>query len=258
MILSILTPTYKRIKELRRNYIFLKSVASNINFEWIIIHEPDDHVTKNFLKKHKEKFIIALEKRCRNCDQAINYGIKFAKGDYLNIHGDDDYFEKKNFKKIFVLLNSGHDWIVGQGENIDKNNRVIRKQISFFKKLLLKHYSRNVLLIVNFIMTPSTFIKRNKFKNLKLDNKLSHASDYILWLQFSKLCKPKVINKILSYATYTNKTKTGSFDTQRYKDLYTKISSDNTIRFEIKILQFVFFFLIIFINFISKKVLKIY
>ena len=156
MILSILTPTYKRIKELRRNYIFLKSVASNINFEWIIIHEPDDHVTKNFLKKHKEKFIIALEKRCRNCDQAINYGIKFAKGDYLNIHGDDDYFEKKNFKKIFALLNSGHDWIVGQGENIDKNNRVIRKQISFFKKLLLKHYSRNVLLIVNFIMTPST------------------------------------------------------------------------------------------------------
>lgn len=258
MILSILTPTYKRIKELRRNYIFLKSVASNINFEWIIIHEPDDHATKNFLKKHKEKFIIALEKRCRNCDQAINYGIKFAKGDYLNIHGDDDYFEKKNFKKIFVLLNSGHDWIVGQGENIDKNNRVIRKQISFFKKLLLKHYSRNVLLIVNFIMTPSTFIKRNKFKNLKLDNKLSHASDYILWLQFSKFCKPKVINKILSYATYTNKTKTGSFDIQRYKDLYTKISSDNTIRFEIKILQFVFFFLIIFINFISKKVLKIY
>jgi hypothetical protein len=107
-------------------------------------------------------------------------------------------------------------------------------------------------------MTPSTFIKRNKFKNLKLDNKLSHASDYILWLQWSKFYKPKVINKILSYATYTNKTKTGSFDIQRYKDLYTKISSDNTIRIEIKIFQFVTFFLIIFINFIFKKVLKIY
>jgi len=258
VILSILTPTYKRIKELRKNYNFLKSAASNLNFEWIIIYEPDDQVTRNFLKKHKEKFIISVEKRCRNCDQAINYGIKIAKGDYLNIHGDDDYFDKKNFKKIFVLLNSGHDWIIGQGENINKNNEIIRKQISFFKKLLLKYYSRNVLLIVNFIMTPSTFIKRNKFKNLKLDNKLSHASDYILWLQWSKFCKPKVINKILSYATYTNKTKTGSFDIQRYKDLYTKISSDNTIRIEIKIFQFVTFFLIIFINFIFKKVLKIY
>ena len=258
MILSILTPTYKRIKELRKNFTFLKLAASNLNFEWIIIYEPDDLVTKNFLKKNKEKFIIPLEKKCRNCNEAINYGLKFAKGDYFNLHGDDDYFDKKNFKKIFAFLNSGHDWIIGQGENINKNNEIIRKQISFFKKLLLKYYSRNVLLIVNFIMTPSTFIKRNKFKNLKLDNKLSHASDYILWLQWSKFCKPKVINKILSYATYTNNTKTGSFDIQRYKDLYTKISSDKTMRIEIRILQFVVFFLIIFINFILKKVLKIY
>ena len=258
MILSILTPTYKRVKELRKNYNFLKSASSNLNFEWIIIYEPDDFVTKSFLKKHKEKFIIPLEKRCGSVNQANNYGMKFAKGDYLNFHGDDDYFDKKNFKKIFALLNSEHDWIVGQGENINKNNEIIRRQISFLKKLLLKYYSRNFLLIANFIMTPSTFIKRNKFKNLKLDNNISHAADYILWLKWSKFCKPKVINKILSYATYTNNTKTGSFDIQRYKNLYTKISSDNTMRIEIRILQFVAFFLIILINFILKKVLKIY
>lgn len=258
IILSILTPTYKRIKELRKNYIFLKLAASNQNFEWIIIYEPDDLVTKNFLKKHKEKFIIPLEKRCRNCDQAVNYGLKFAKGKYLNFHGDDDYFDKKNFKKIFAILNSGHDWIVGQGENIDKNNKIIRKQISFLKKFFLKNYSRNLLLIINFIMTPSTFIKKNKFKDLRLDDKLSHASDYILWLKCSKFCKPKIINKILSYATYTNKTKTGSFDIQRYKDLYAKISIDNTIRIEIRVLQFIVFFFIIFINYTFKKILKIY
>ena len=258
MILSILTPTYKRIKELRKNYIFLKVAASDLSFEWIIIYEPDDLATKNFLRKHKEKFIIPLEKRCRNCNEAINYGLKFAKGDYFNLHGDDDYFDKKNFKKIFAFLNSGHDWIIGQGENINKNNEIIRKQISFIKKILLKYYSRNVLLIVNFIMTPSTFINRKKFKNLKFDEKLSHASDYVMWLQFSKFRNPKVINKILSYATYTNKTLTGSFDIQRYKDLYTKVRSDSTIRFEIRILQFVVFFLIIFINYILKKILKIY
>ncbi len=233
-------------------------MALDVNFEWIIIYEPDDLVTKNFLKKHKEKFIIPLEKRCGNCDAAINHGIKFAKGDYLNIHGDDDYFDKKNFKKIFVHLNSRHEWIIGQGENINKNGEIIRKKISFLKKLLLKYYSRNFLLIVNFIMTPSTFINRKKFKNLKFDDKLSHASDYIMWLRCSKFSNPKVINKILSYATYTNKTKTGSFDIQRYKNLYAKVSSDDTIRFEIKILQFIVFFLIIFVNYIYKRVLKIY
>lgn len=258
MILSILTPTYKRIKELNRNYIFLKSAALDVNFEWIIIYEPDDLVTKNFLKKNKEKFIIPLEKRCRNCDTAINYGLKFAKGDYYNIHGDDDYFDKKNFKKIFTYLNSKHEWIVGQGENINKNGEIIRKKISFLKKLLLKYYSRNLLLIVNFIMTPSTFINRKKFKKLKFDDKLSHASDYIMWLRCSKFSNPKVINKVLSYATYTNKTKTGSFDIQRYKDLYTKVSSDITIRFQIRIVQFIVFFLIVFVNYIFKRVLKIY
>ena len=107
-------------------------------------------------------------------------------------------------------------------------------------------------------MTPSTFINRKKFKNLKFDEKLSHASDYVMWLQLSKFSNPKVINKILSYATYTNKTLTGSFDIQRYKDLYTKVRSDSTIRFEIRILQFIVFFLIIFINYILKKILKIY
>jgi hypothetical protein len=256
--LSILTPTYKRIKDLKRNYIFLKSAALDVNFEWIIIYEPDDLVTKNFLKKHKEKFIIPLEKRCRNCDAAINYGLKFAKGNYLNIHGDDDYFDKRNFIKIFTHFNSRHEWIVGQGENINKNGKIIRKEISFLKKLLLKYYSRNLLLIVNFIMTPSTFINRKKFKNLKFDDKLSHASDYIMWLRCSKFSNPKVINKILSYATYTNKTKTGSFDIQRYKDLYTKVSSDNTIKLQIRILQFIIFFLIVFVNYIFKRVLKIY
>ena len=233
-------------------------MALDVNFEWIIIYEPDDFVTKNFLKKRKEKFIIPLEKRSRNCDAAINYGLKFAKGDYLNIHGDDDYFDKKNFKKIFTHFNCGYNWIVGQGENVNKKNKIIRKQVSFLKKFLLKYYSRNVLLIVNFIMTPSTFINRKKFKNLNFDDKLSHASDYIVWLRCSKFGKPKVLNKILSYATYTNKTKTGSFDIQRYKDLYTKVSSDDTVRFEIRILQFIAFFLIIFVNYIFKRVLKIY
>jgi hypothetical protein len=107
-------------------------------------------------------------------------------------------------------------------------------------------------------MTPSTFINRKKFINIKLDDKLSHASDYIMWLQCSKFSDPKIINKILSYSTYTNKTKTGSFDIQRYKDLYAKVSSDNTISFQIRILQFIVFFLIVFLNFILKRVLKIY
>jgi len=107
-------------------------------------------------------------------------------------------------------------------------------------------------------MTPSTFIHRKKFKNFKLDDKLSHASDYIMWLRCSKLSNPKVINKILSYATYSNKTKTGSFDIQRYKDLYTKVSSDNSIKIQIRIFQFIVFFLIVFVNYIFKKVLKIY
>jgi hypothetical protein len=256
--LSILTPTYKRIRELKRNYIFLKSAVLDANFEWIIIYEPDDIATKNFIKKYKEKFIIPLEKRFRNCDAAINYGLKFAKGNYLNFHGDDDYFDKKNFKKIFANLNSKYEWIVGQGENINKNGKIIRKVISVLKKFLLKYYSRNVLLIINFIMTPSTFINRKKFINIKLDDKLSHASDYIMWLQCSKFSDPKIINKILSYSTYTNKTKTGSFDIQRYKDLYAKVSSDNTISFQIRILQFIVFFLIVFLNFILKRVLKIY
>jgi hypothetical protein len=256
--LSILTPTYKRIKELKRNYIFLKSVALNVSFEWIIIYEPDDLVTKNFLKKCKEKFIIPLEKRCKNCDLAINYGVKFAKGDYINLHGDDDYFEKKNFKNIFQFFNFGHQWIIGQGENINENNIIIRKTISFFKKFLLKYYSRNKLLIVNYIMTPSVFIKRKKFIKLKYNDKLSHASDYIMWLKCSKLSNPKIINATLSYATYTNKTKTGSFDFKRYKNLYKEISNDSTIRFDIKILQFFSFFLIVFINYILKKILKIY
>lgn len=257
--LSIVTATYNRVYYLKKNYLFLKKNKNLFNFEWIIVCEDNDFKTKNFLKKiKKDNFIKVVFGSFKSADKAYNEGFKKAKGKYLNIHGDDDFFCKKNFPLIKKFLKSDKEWIIGQSEYINSNFQTIRPITSFFKKLLLKYFNKNIISLINYIMTPSVFFKKELLKKVGgYDDKILFGSDYIFWLKFNKLYNPYVVNKKISYVIYDRKTKTGSFDFSRYYVFLKKMkhyTTGPTHRF----FQIFFILIIITINYFCKKIIKIY
>ena len=200
MLLSIVTATYKRLNLLKKNYIFLKSQKKIFKFEWVIIYEKKDKKTKKFLKTIKDDFIKKVESDRNNADFAYNLGFKHAKGKYLNIHGDDDFFHKKNFQKLKNILNLDKDWVICQSEYVDNNFKKIRYITTKIKKYLLKNYNPKFFTLINFIMTASIFFKKNKVKLVGgYNDKIRYGSDYIFWLNFNKLYKPLIINEVISY-----------------------------------------------------------
>jgi hypothetical protein len=255
--ISLITPTYKRTKYLIKNYNILKKIFPK-KFEWIIITETNDHLTNSLVKKFDKNFVKHISGNFKNNDLAFNYGVMKASGNLICIYGDDDFLTKNTIKFLEINYSPNIDWYIGYAKYVDENNIEIRKIISFIKKLFLNNYSHNLLYLINFIMTPSVFFSKTKFLKLnKLNFKMRHATDYLLWLQFSKISRPKVIKKNLSLVTFTKKTKTGSFDYKRYFEIHKNIQKFSKNYF-LRFLQFFLILLIVIYNFTTKKILKFY
>ena len=259
MKISLITPSYKRTKFLKKNYKLLSRIYKKYpkNLEWVIITEKIDHKSNRIVKKFNKKFVKHLTKNFKNNDFAFNYGVKHSTGNLLVIYGDDDYINEKFIEELKKHYKKKIKWYLGYGLYINDKNEISRKIITKIKSFLIKNYNKDLLLIINYIMTPSVAFSKSEFLKIKgLNKKSRYASDYFLWLEFSRKHKPKIIDKYLSKATFTKFTKTGSFSINRYTEMLEIIKSYNK-KPHIYLLQFLSIYSIIIFNFLKKKILRI-
>lgn len=259
MLLSIITPTYKRVKYLKKNFIDINLLYSTFkSFEWIIVAEKKDKATLNFLKKNKKKFIKIIIGNQKSVEQAFENGVKKSKGKYINFHGDDDFFNIKNLgvinKKLFTKRSN---WIVFYGDYINDQFKIIRKTISFFKRFFINNHRIIDLSLINYIMSPSVFVLRKIFIKMGgFGSTKRSGSDYLLWMRLKKKYRLKLIKKRLTFAMITQKTISGSFDLEKYFVLFKEMQINNKSGLLGKILISLSILLIIFYNFVSKKIFK--
>jgi hypothetical protein len=141
---------------------------------------------------------------------------------------------------------------------LNNNFKKIRPLTTFVKNFLLRNFNKKILLIINFVMTPSIFFKKKIFNKIGgYDNDILYGVDYILWLKFNKLYTPLIVQENLSNVIFNPNTKTGTFDLKRYFVFSKKMKKYSTGYF-IRMFQLISLFLIIVINFILKKILKSY
>jgi hypothetical protein len=111
-----------------------------------------------------------------------------------------------------------------------------------------------MFILVNFLMTPSIFFRKDLFLRLKLFlPKKRSASDYIAWLKLNKFYIPKILNSPLTYCSIFKQTITGKFSIDKYLYIYKeqrKFSDKNKI---LIFLQSIFILIIITYNLFSKK-----
>ncbi len=219
MKISIITPSYNQVDFIERT---IQSVLSQdySNIEYIVMDGGSTDGTIDILKKYSNKIIWKSEKDNGQSD-AINKGLKIATGDIIAYLNSDDTYEPGAFKKIsdFFENNPDKKWAYGKCKIIDKQDREIRKPITWYKNLLLKKYSYKKLLTENFISQPATFWRKELLDEIgNFNEQENFCMDYEYWLRIGQKYKAGVINDYLSNFRYYSDSKSGNVDKKQFQD----------------------------------------
>lgn len=102
---SVIVPVYNVEKYLERCLDSLVNQTLD-DIEIIIVNDGtkdnSEKIIKEFLDKYPQK-IIYLKKENGGLSDARNYGIPYAKGEYIAFLDSDDYIEKEMYKEMYEL-----------------------------------------------------------------------------------------------------------------------------------------------------------
>ena len=157
-------------------------------------------ITLSILKKYEGRLKWFSEKDKGQSD-AINKGLKMATGDVVAWLNSDDYYLPHTLQKVADKFekNKNVQWVTGDYEIVDEKGKQIQSFVSWYKGLLRKHPTFNMLSFANFIIQPSTFWKRKLMEEVGYLKEEYHlCMDYDLWLRIMKKYQPTVIPSPLS------------------------------------------------------------
>ena len=195
---SIIIPSFNQGNFIRQT---IGSVLSQkyANYELIIVDGGSTDNTLNILKQYSNnKKVRWISEKDEGQTDAINKGFKMASGDILTWINSDDYYLNNKVLGHINNLFSKHDqckWLTGDYIIVDKNGKPIQTLIKWYKKLLRLHPTYNMLAFSNFIIQPSTFVRKEVLETVGMPNKsLRYTMDYDWWLRIIKkypLCVTK-------------------------------------------------------------------
>ena len=161
--ITVITPTFNSANTILANLTSVKNQKYK-NLEHIIIDNKSDDNTLNLIKKYNNKRIKIVSEKDNGIYDAINKGIKLAKGEIISIlHSDDKYYNNLTLSNIINSFEDRSvDIIYGDLLYVRKNNynKIIRywKSTNYIEGLFFKGWSPP---------HPSFFVKKKKFiKNL--------------------------------------------------------------------------------------------
>lgn len=212
-LISIVIPSYNKVKYISKT---LESIVKQNykNYEVIIQDGGSNDGTVEIIKKYAKKypkFISYVSMKDGGQLEAINTGIKKAKGNIITFINADDIYEAGTFESVagHYTENPNALWFAGKGIVIDKNDIEIAKLATIYKSLLLKLNTIFYLLVTNYLMQPSVFLSRSVFSKYGLFTGTKFAvMEYDMWLKIGKDQMPIIINKVLTKFRLEKDTKT--------------------------------------------------
>jgi len=211
------------------------------NYEHIIIDGNSSDGTSEIIKKtiRNRKKVIYIRKKDKNLYQALNRGIKVAKGDFIGIlHSGDRYYNDKVLKLVNFRISKKIDIL--SGFLIYVNNNLKKKRVWNYKIDNLSPY--NVYKIAH----PATFIRKKIFKYIGCYNASYRiASDTDFLLRVSKI--PNISFKLLPQTLIIMKI--GGLSTS-FINIFIKIYEDLNIYF----INFNFLFIVLYIKKLICKI----
>lgn len=185
---SIVTCTYNSARFLKNNIDSIKTQTDK-SYEHIFIEGFSKDGTRKIIESYKKTnpgFVKIFLRKPMGISDAMNEGIRRAKGEYIiHLHSDDYLYDNKVLENVhrFLVKNYFPDWIYGKINVVEING----KGIGVFPKWKIFQISwKDLLKFVNFIPHQAVFINKDVFKKHgKFDDSLETSMDLDLWLRIS-------------------------------------------------------------------------
>jgi len=203
--ISICIPAYKRVNYLER---LLKSIDSQsyLNFDVIITDDSgEDTVVEKYLNSSVFKFKIQYFKNKTSLGSPMNWlaAMSHAKGDWIKIMHDDDYFSSIDSLKFFAdNMTEGIDCIFS-GYNIVYDNYSLKDMTiksSLFKRVLKNPF---ILSANNVIGPPSVLALKREILDT-YDTRLKWIVDWEYYIRLASKYNIHYINKPLVCVSYND------------------------------------------------------
>ncbi|WP_062307753.1 glycosyltransferase family 2 protein [Polynucleobacter sinensis] len=172
-LVTIITVVYNAVELIEET---IKSVINQSykNIEYLIIDGGSNDGTLQIITRYKYKIKTLISENDAGIYDAMNKGIKLARGDYVGIIGAGDWYEKDAISSaVATFLKTEADVVFGDVEIVDEETGISRRQLS--RKDLMP-------ITMSSISHPSTFTRRSLYLASFFDTKFKIAADYNLFL----------------------------------------------------------------------------
>lgn len=206
--ISIITVNYNDKVGLEKTIISVINQNSN-DYEYIVIDGGSNDGSKEVIEKYKDKIDYWVSEPDKGVYNAMNKGIKVAKGEFvIFMNGGDSFYDETVLENVNELLVDDFDIYYGDNYKIKQNSK--RKKtypeeltFSFFYTSCINH--------------QSTFIRRKLFFDYFLYNEdFKIVSDWEFFIY--TICHENIPYKYLGI-TISNYDFTGISSIKKYRDV---------------------------------------
>ncbi len=152
------------------------------DYEYIIVDGGSTDGTLGIIQKYEDRITKWISEKDSGIYEAMNKGIRFAKGDFVSFLNSDDFYLPGTLQKVAdIIRNNNADIYHGNVLILDDKNTIA--------DATLGHHTGDVtsLGIGGFLYQPSAFTKKIVFDRIGFFNdKLKIVSDYDFFLRASK------------------------------------------------------------------------
>lgn len=183
-LVSIITPMYNSEKYILDTYNSIKNQTYK-NWEWIVIDDnSNDNSYKKILELSKKDFRIKILKNEMNLKAAKsrNRGLKIAQGEYITFIDADDLWDLNFLEKQINLIKEKNCSVVFA--SYERKTEDLKEYLGNY--IVPEKVSYKELLKTNYLSCLTVVYKREKFNNLRFNEKLKMHEDYVMWLELLK------------------------------------------------------------------------
>jgi glycosyltransferase involved in cell wall biosynthesis len=113
--LTIITVCRNNLKGLKKTADSILSQTKNSGVEWIVVDGNSDDGTKSYLETQPFTELNWISEKDKGLYDAMNKGIRMAKGAYLwFLNAGDTFYEKSTVEQILTQIKSGADVYYGE------------------------------------------------------------------------------------------------------------------------------------------------
>ena len=212
--ISVITPVFNAAATVEET---LASVAQQDypRVEHVVVDGGSTDGTVAILEGAGVRFVSEPD---RGRADAANKGVRMSSGELVGFLNADDRYEPGALRAVGEAVAARPEalWVTGYCRIIDGDGEEIRRPVTAWKNLLLRHWSYGLYLTQNFVSDPATFVRRSVLDEVgPLDERYVASHDYDLWLRIGRRSPPLVLRRdVASFRMVEGTLSMGGFERQ--------------------------------------------